>query len=192
VNKITKKPVLQPKTCEELEGLVSAEIEKNGYECDLSHIDVSLVTNFSRLFMDSKFNGDISRWDVSSATSMDAMFAGSEFNGDLSKWDVSAVKSMHSMFDHSKFNGDISSWDTSSVKGMSLAFYGSEFYGDISGWDTSSLIESGDMFFDSGIAKKLGIENPSFEQVKSHFLSLKLETCLEKPPEQGGPPKVRL
>jgi len=53
---------LPPLKKEELLGLVGAEIKKNGNRCDLNHIDVSRVTNFSFLFAHSGFNGDISNW----------------------------------------------------------------------------------------------------------------------------------
>jgi len=49
------------------------------------------------------------------------------------------------------------------------------------------------MFKKSDTAKKLSIENPRFEQVKSHFLSLKLEAALQEAlPGQGPVSKVRL
>ena len=88
----------QPKTKKELKEIINDRIRMQGPNCDLNDIDVSLITNMSYLFYDSKFNGDISCWDVSNVTDMNSMFAYSYFDGDISKWDVSKVKNMGGMF----------------------------------------------------------------------------------------------
>ena len=100
----------QPKTGRELEDIIEERIFKEGYNCDLNDIDVSLITDMSGLFMKSEFNGDISRWNVSNVENMSYMFGHSNFNGDISKWDVSNVENMSYMFFKSKFNQDISNW----------------------------------------------------------------------------------
>jgi len=100
--------------------------------------------------------------------------------------------SMGSMFYGSRFNGDLSEWDVSGATSMRSMFYNSEFKGDISDWVRLSGVDDRDIFFNSKIAKNLGIKNPSFEQVKSHFLSLKLEAGLQGQPRQSGPSRVRL
>ena len=114
----TTKHTLFPKTKEELKQMINDEISKNGNECSLNHIDVSEITDMSRLFNSSIFNGDISEWDVSNVKDMHRMFQYSKFNGDISEWNVSSVTDMIWMFYSSKFNGDISNWDVSNVTDM--------------------------------------------------------------------------
>ena len=125
----------KPKNKEELVDLIITEIEANGPECSLNHIDVSNITDMSYLFVGgdnieyftghpilSKFNGDISDWDVSSVTDMGYMFYDSMFNSDISTWDVSNVIDMDFMFTYSNFNRDISNWDVSSLKNIDHTF----------------------------------------------------------------------
>ena len=90
-----------PKDKDELEELIDKLIEERGYNANLNDIDTSEITDMSRLFYNSEFNGDISNWDVSNVESMRYMFTYSKFtgeNGDISKWDVSNVKNMNHMF----------------------------------------------------------------------------------------------
>jgi surface protein len=105
-----------------LEKLIKNQIALHGNQCDLNHIDTSLVTNMSQLFMNSNFNGNISGWDVTSVYDMTGMFANSKFNSDISSWDVSNVQYMDYMFYNAQFIGDISKWDTSKVEDMSYMF----------------------------------------------------------------------
>ena len=74
----------QPETKKELEDIIEERIFKEGYNCDLNDIDVSLITDMDGLFYDSPFNGDISKWNVSRVKYMPYMFYRSEFNGDIS------------------------------------------------------------------------------------------------------------
>ena len=55
----------QPKTYRELEQIVNNRIDKEGPNCDLNDIDISLIDDMSGLFYNSKFNGDISKWNTS-------------------------------------------------------------------------------------------------------------------------------
>ena len=75
---------LFPKTKDELKHMIEDEIFKNGNECSLNHIDVSKITDMTKLFYGSEFNGDISNWNVSNVENMNKMFAYSKFNGNLS------------------------------------------------------------------------------------------------------------
>lgn len=124
---IPKKVVAKSK--KHLRKLIEKAINEKGWEADLNFIDVSKITDMSRLFSSypnndlAAFNGDISKWDVSNVTEMNGMFENSKFNGDISKWDVSSVTDMGGMFSNSCFNGDItlSAWDGSVRKKAVIA-----------------------------------------------------------------------
>ena len=49
----------QPKTKEVLKMIILNRIKKEGSNCDLNDIDVSLITDMSYMFSGSNFNGDI-------------------------------------------------------------------------------------------------------------------------------------
>ena len=78
----------QPKTKDELRSIIKSRIDKDGYECDLNDIDVSLINVMSSLFAYSSFTGNISKWDISNVTNMTYMFIGSSFDGDISNWKI--------------------------------------------------------------------------------------------------------
>src|SRR5579875_1762479 len=101
------------KNKKDLEKLIKQEIELNGNQCDLNHIDVSKIKNMDFLFFNLSFNGNISKWNTSNVTSMNYMFSQSRFNGDISNWNVSKVKAMGNVFHSSEFNRDISNWNVS-------------------------------------------------------------------------------
>ena len=124
----------QPKTKDELKDIIEERIFNGGIKCDLNDIDVSLITDMSLLFYDSKFNGDISKWDVSNVKNMSDMFTYSEFNQLIGNWNISNVTNMSSMFYESNFNQDISKWDVNNVNNMGGMFCGSKFNQDISNW----------------------------------------------------------
>lgn len=144
-----------PKTNDDLRKLVKCAMAINGNNCDLNHIDVSKIKDFSMIFKNLDFDGDISDWDVSNAVIMDRMFEKSSFTGknsDLTKWDVSKVETMHKMFAFSPFNGDISTWNLNNVEDIYGMFMNSLFdgsNGNIDNWDVSNVVEYGDVFKDS-------------------------------------------
>ena len=141
--------MMQPTTRDELRNLIDEYIAKEGTDCDLNHIDISLVTDMSELFSESYFNGDISQWNVAHVNNMHAMFENSPFQGDISRWDVSNVTDMSHMFSGSTFLGDISTWNVSKVQTMAHMWMMSKFQGDLSRWDTSAVQDMHHMFFSS-------------------------------------------
>ena len=99
-----------PKTRDELKELVDKLIKERGDEADLNDIDTSKITDMSKLFYVSSFNGYISNWDVSNVENMDSMFMSSKFNGDISNWDVSNVKDMGAIFYKSPLEKNPPKW----------------------------------------------------------------------------------
>ena len=175
VNKIEKNIMYHPTSKEELINIIIKEIETNGPNCSLNHIDVSNITDMSYLFRGgdankyqmghpilSEFDGDVSDWDVSNVTNMRAMFAHSKYNGDISMWNVSNVTNMAFIFYYSPFDGkkgDISNWDVSNVIIMDNMFYNSKFNGDISKWKINPKARGHmtDMFTNSPLEKTLPV-----------------------------------
>lgn len=120
---------------EHLKKIIDREMLIFGTECDLNHVDISLVKDLSELFKESEFNGNISKWNVSHVVNMEHLFNDSKFNGDISNWDTSNVENMHAMFLNNRhFTGRIDFWNTSKVTNMGFMFCNSIFNGDISRW----------------------------------------------------------
>lgn len=146
VNKNTKS---MPDSVDDLFDMVEEAIKNDGPKCNLNYIDVSKITDFSRLFENTEFNGDVSEWDVSSATNMRNMFSHCPFDGDLSKWNVSNVENMARMFWKSGFTGDkgdIGKWDISKLDNMNHMFEDSQFNGDLSNWNIDHVSKANKYF----------------------------------------------
>lgn len=144
-----------PRTKKELRELIDERVATEGPNVNLNDIDVSNISDFSRVFRNvrgkfDKFNGDVSEWDVSNAEQMAEMFYECQnFNCDLSKWDVSNVHSMALMFAGCEsFEGKgLENWNTENVENMYAMFSGCyNFNSDISGWDVSNVHNFGEMF----------------------------------------------
>ena len=119
------KHTYHPNSKDELVDLIIKEIETNGPECSLNHIDTSNITDMSYLFRGGnknqyqgghpvlgEFNGDISNWYVSNVENMRYMFYGSLFNGDISDWQINpkAKGNMHAMFRNSPLENTPPAW----------------------------------------------------------------------------------
>lgn len=168
--KITNKMLKQnqydyhPESKKELIDIIKAEIYKNGWECDLNHIDVTQITDMSYLFSSltngfglGDFNGDISKWDVSKVTNMRAMFWGAKsFNQPIGDWKVSEVKNMKYMFyEVNSFNQPIGDWDVSNVEYMESMFcLAKSFNQDLSNWEIKTTCNTNSMFISCPIEEK--------------------------------------
>ena len=145
-------------TDDTIEHIIFKEVDENGFRADLRHIDVSQVTNMSKLFFRAlsndywKFNGNVSNWDVSNVKDMSYMFSWwypcKRFNCDISGWDVSNVENMEGMFDGCKsFNQDISKWNVSNVKNMKKMFNGCKSFNQpLNNWNVSNVENMNSMF----------------------------------------------
>ena len=162
INKSNLKKVTEctlfPKNREELVKMIKEEIEVNGNECSLNHIDVSEITDMSCLFNYSTFNGDISEWDVSNVENMDHMFCDAEeFTGEntnINDWDVSSVNNMRRMFWKSGFNQPLNNWDVSNVTNMGEMFYNAKFNQNISNWKINTNCNTIRIFYNCPIEDK--------------------------------------
>lgn len=119
---------LRPSTPVELRSIIETELERQGPDADLNHIDTSEIEDMSYLFIDLYIkNIKIDQWDVSNVTNMAGMFINCNcFIGtDIGNWDVSNVTNMEYMFYKcSNFNSDLSKWDISNVSDKLYIFVG--------------------------------------------------------------------
>ena len=132
-----------------LRKLVLKAIKTEGSDCNLNHIDVSGITDMTKVFHNTSFIGNISEWDTSRVQSMESMFSKSVFNGNISRWNTENVQNMQALFMDSRFNSDISGWNVSRVTNTQEMFRDSLFSGDLSAWELHSLTLPRDMFKNS-------------------------------------------
>lgn len=134
---------------EDLRRMVRECIREHGNACDLNHIDVSGITDFSSVFFQTGFQGDISGWNVSEGTTFDAMFRNCPFDGDISQWNTGSARSFCRMFCSGQFTGDIAGWDVRNVRTMDGMFaYNIGFNRDISDWTLHPACSAMEMFFE--------------------------------------------
>jgi surface protein len=139
------------------------------YGYPISSWNVSLITNFSRVFDPSRlapdiaweFNEDLGNWNVSNAESMMGMFMNAiEFRGSgLENWNVGKVRDFSYMFMNSGFNGTISGWDTSNAEILDSMFATTNsFNDDLSMWDVSRVYSMNSMFYGAAMFEGIGLE----------------------------------
>ena len=90
----------------------------------LNNIVTTLVTDMSRLFANTTFNGLIESWDTSRVTTMSNMFnLAVAFSKPIGSWNTSNVTTMDSMFQNAyEYDQAIGSWNTSNVTTMNSMF----------------------------------------------------------------------
>ncbi|VVM18674.1 Chitinase (EC [uncultured Gammaproteobacteria bacterium] len=129
------------------------DIDGKGSDVDLTHWDVSHVSNANKAFVNAlKFAQEIGSWDVSNMTDMSSMFKGAIFfDQDIGSWDVSKVTDMSSMFYlETNFNQDIGSWNVGQVTDMHGMFYhAGNFNQDIGSWNVSKVTDMHGMFWNA-------------------------------------------
>lgn len=76
--------------------LIKNCIEKEGLQCDLNHINVSLITDMSYLFHKTE------QWNISNFNYIHSVNHISNFNGDISQWNVINVTDINYIFQNCK------------------------------------------------------------------------------------------
>ena len=129
----------------------------NHPDCSMNWLDVSGITDMSRLFsgeFDEKnnYDGDISKWDTFNVTDMSYMFYyAKSFNQSIGDWNVSSVTNMNHMFACAyHFNQPIGDWDVSNVTDMNGMFASAyHFNQPIGNWDVSMVTNMRYMFYNA-------------------------------------------
>ena len=86
LNKFVHTYTVQPKTKDELIKIINDTIKEKGVKADLNFIDTSKITDMTKIFHYSEFNGDISKWDVSNVKTKGNMFKDSPLEGKEPNW----------------------------------------------------------------------------------------------------------
>jgi len=101
----------QPQTRQELIKLIDDDTVDN------STIDVSLITDFTTVFLGKTVSG-IENWDVSSGIKFIGMFMNSILNSDLSSWNMNKAEQIQSMFQRCDFKVmfSLTKWNLNNLK----------------------------------------------------------------------------
>lgn len=162
--------------------IVKSEIQRLGHAANLNHIDVSGVTQMSKLFaskeykarrdVDDFFTGDIGQWSAMNSLSKSTISQWTNsininLNNKSSNWNIENVQSIDSIFhgwhkeaalacvDMSEFNGDISGWKVFNVENAKGMFAGSKFNNDLSEWIFATGADVKNIFQDSHFEKDI-------------------------------------
>ena len=122
---------------------------------NLSHWDVSNVTNMSNMFMSAAVPLGIGSWNVGNVTNMANMFSSAyPINPHLSDWNVGKVTNFEYMFsDTDEEIDELSSWDVSSgIEFTSMFESASNFNQDLSNWNVSNATNMAHIFSNSGLS----------------------------------------
>ena len=180
INKDSKIYRVKVHSKSELKILIDETIQKakDKENIDLNFVDISELTDLTRIFKQYKFKKiNIESWDVSNIKQMIQMFPSTLEQIDLSNWDVSNVETMNGMFcncDNLKEIGDISNWDVSQVKNMANMFENCKSLKklDLSKWNAKSLTNCYWMFANCQSLESIGklSENSNLlYQIKREF-----------------------
>ena len=169
-------------------------IKDRGPSADFNDLDVSNVTDFSRLFANMEFSGKIDRWNMSSAIDISGMFQNAVFTGTLANWDPVNVKRAAFAFAGASIRHlDVSQWQMEHLEdgtGMFEAFRGVPEVGswrplklkyarrmfagcrcnpDVGTWTTGWLKYADEMFAGSEINRKFRWKTGRLVSAKDAF-----------------------
>lgn len=149
-----------PKDAKELKTIINEICEKNKGEenINFNSIDVSKVTDFTRLFANNTDiqNIDIHTWETKQVENMSFMFSGCKNLknvNSLSKFDTTNLRKTTAMFagcEKLESIGNISTWKTTELADASNMFMkcrNLDNIGNLAEWDTENLKQVNGMFF---------------------------------------------
>lgn len=145
LNVSSKRQLIKVHSKNELKDIIEQRIEesKNNDVIYLNDIDVSELTNLTRLFRIYEFKEiHIENWDVSNVTQMKYLFPTNLTSIDLSSWDTDQVESMRCMFKGCKQLTDVKLFQNiSNVKSMYEMFCDCQSLKtlDIPTWESTNL-----------------------------------------------------
>lgn len=149
-----------PKDAKELKTIINEICEKNKGEenINFNSIDVSKITDFTRLFANNTDiqNIDIHTWETKQVENMSFMFSGCKNLknvNNLTKFDTTNLKKTTAMFagcEKLESIGNISTWKTTELVDASNMFMkcrNLDNIGNLAEWDTENLKQVNGMFF---------------------------------------------